>query len=247
MQGVAPTIPRTPALFPSSSRADTPMSPSASGNQGATQAEPPAFTNQHPVDVLTGEVKLFQQDITLPGIGFGFDLERTYSSTVDEVGPFGLGWQYNWGSLLRMYAEFTMGEFRHDGSTKNYSFVKEDPDAYITIYDEDEMVNYELHKGYYEPSSHGEMLERISQHEYVMTKPDGGSITYNGYFAPWRSEQDPTAGKMIEQKDRYGNTITFAYDTEGNISKVTDTAGRVIRLVWSEGLITEVIDPLGQF
>lgn len=199
---------------------------------------------QHPVNIVTGQLSLKETDLNLPGVGFGFQLDRVYDPNRESVGAFGLGWDYNWNSLLRMYAEYEMGEFRVDQTVNTYSFVTEDPNAYILEYDGDDKVNYELHKGYYE-SSNGDTLARINQEEYVVRNSMGGKYTYSGYYAPWRSTQSVQAGKMIQQQDRFGNTMHFSYDDAGQLVQITDTADREILLTWDNGVITLVTDPIG--
>jgi YD repeat-containing protein len=248
LQGMLPSNPQIPSLTPDPSGAGVPAAPLASQGNVAQIAGSQLFNDktEHPVDVTTGNINILHTDLSLPSVGFGFELKRSYSTPNQEVGAFGRGWQYNLDSLLRIYAEYTMGEFRQDGSTKTYTFVKDDPGAFITRYDNDDLINYELHKGHYESTSHGDTLERVSQHEYVVTKPGGTKLTYYGYFAPWREEQHTKAGKVIQQQDRYGNTMTFDYNEEGHVTQITDTSGRVIQLVWSDDLVTQVIDPMGQ-
>ncbi|MEX2414877.1 MAG: DUF6531 domain-containing protein, partial [Paenibacillaceae bacterium] len=235
-QGMQGGLPQPPVSDPTALGAPDPTTSQAgSMNSGA-------YT--HPVDVTTGKVKLQQTDIRLPGNGFGFTLERTYDADKEEPGAFGIGWDFNWNSLLRMYADFAIGEFRTDGTVNSYSFVKDDPDGYILRYDEDDLVNYELHKGHYELVNDNK-LERISRNEYVVTKSTGEKITYNSYYAPWRTSQDPKAGKMTHMQDRYGNTMQFDYDSTGKLSGIHDTAGRTVTLNWQNGVIVEAVLPDG--
>jgi hypothetical protein len=180
--GQLPGMNQDPVPVPNPTQGMMPALPSAAvGNM--SPAVPPAIRNEvapptlspvteHNVDLVTGYLKQSETDIKLPGIGFGFELERSYSSNNQEPGPFGRGWNHNMDTLLRMYAEFAMGEFRQDGSTKTYKFLKDDPNGFVTSYDGDTKTNYELHKGHYEPSD-GDTLTRISQLEYVVTNRMG--------------------------------------------------------------------------
>jgi hypothetical protein len=154
--------------LPSGLNPGQPAAPGA-GSSGGTSTQSAAGPESedpmnHPVDLATGQLKLKSADIRLPGIGFGFDLERTYDSSVSEQGAFGIGWDYNWNSLLRMYADYALGEFRWDETVNTYSFVKDDSEGYILEYDGDDKVNYELHKGHYEFVD-GEKVARIGEHE----------------------------------------------------------------------------------
>ena len=181
MQGISSSVPNTSYEIPNSQV--TPRS---------FQQEPPQMNNsiEPPVNVETGYLELAEKDVTIPQVLLPFNLERDYSSDNDSKGYFGEGWATSLDARLQMYAEFAIGESRIDGSVQSYEFVKEDPDAYVTEYDNDLMTNYELHKGYYESPENGDKLTRISQFEYVVETKDGTKYTYYGYYAPWRENQE---------------------------------------------------------
>lgn len=77
-QGMQGGMPQPPVSDSATLGAPDPITSQAGDmNQGAFL---------HPVDVTTGEVKLQQTDIRLPGNGFGFTLERTYDAGMEEPG-----------------------------------------------------------------------------------------------------------------------------------------------------------------
>lgn len=211
------------------------------------EINPPTVPTEEesPVDITTGNLILSYTDLNLNGIGLNLSLERSYSGGSEEDGPFGIGWTYNQNNILRMYSAFHMGEVRINGSTREFKFIKDDPDAFITSYDGDEMVNYQLDKGHYEEAK-GDSLTRISQYEYVVTTGKGEKYTYNGYQAPWREGQDNREGKLIKQEDIYGNSIQYEYDSNGQPIVITDTTGRKVSITWSGNHITSIQDPAGQ-
>jgi YD repeat-containing protein len=200
---------------------------------------------QNPVNPGTGLLQFTETDLAFSGINYGFELSRTYQSDNQDMGPFGRGWVYPLESRIKLHAEYDISEFRIDGSTQPFTFVITDEEAYITSYDGDDLINYELDKGYYEVSETGDKLERISQHEYLITTPNGNKYTYYSYQAPWREDQDPREGRMIKQEDRYGNAMTFDYNSEGDVSSITDMVGRTVKFVWSGGVISQMKDPMG--
>ena len=199
-----------------------------------------------PVDTATGNLVQENTDLNLNGIGLNLSIERNYSSDNTNDGPFGMGWTYNQDSILRMYSAFNMGEVRINGSTREYNFIKDDPNAYITSYDGDDMTNYQLDKGHYE-NEKGDSLVRLSRYEYVVTTAKGEKFTYYGYQAPWREGQDKREGKLIKQEDIYGNSIQYGYNSSGQLTEITDTTGRKVNITWSGNHITSIQDPSGQY
>lgn len=247
-QGVQHPMPQMP-----SAQSPTGMQPHGGASAGPTSMEegthapqPPQSNEamKHPVDVVTGSLQVSETEASLKTNSLSFELERTFTNEA-EVGPFGQGWTHNLHSLLRIYAEYQMTEARHDGSIRTFEFQKDDPEGYIYEYDGDPLITYELDKGSYKKSNTGDRLERISQHEYVVTRSNGLQITYSGYFAPWREEQPATAGKMISQTDRYGNQFTYGYDDRGRVTTISDFTGRSIQIIWKNDLIDQVINPMG--
>ena len=239
-QGIQPTLP--PAMQGQMTPSDAPNS--RDYDPSIEEIPTPIFEN--PVNVITGNLDLSSVDLQLPGIGMEYIFERKYFNDLEEQTELGIGWLTNIHSQLRIYAGYHMEETRSDGSIHTHNFVMEDEDAYITEYDGDELINYELHLGYFEETESGDQLERISQHEYVVTKADGSKITYYGYYAPWRETQSEKAGKMIRYEDKYGNTFRYDYDNQGRLSTVIDTTGRTIKFNWNQQLIQSIEDPTGR-
>ncbi len=50
-------------------------------------------------------------------------------------------------------------------------------------------------------------------------------------------------GRLIEQRDLNGYETTLAYDTQGQLSTVTDPAGRALTFTWNAGRVASVSDP----
>lgn len=190
------------------------QSPQGPVNQPQADSLPNNAENK-PADVnlATGNLNFDKTDLDIPGIGFGFTLKRTYSSEKDTVGAFGRGWDFNFNSQLRIFSGYDMTETRSDGNVLDYKFTMDDPDGYVTKFDDDSLINYELDKGHYQKAENEDILRRISKSEYVVEASHGTTITYNGYYAPWRDNQDPRAGKMTKRTDHYGNTMSYTYDS----------------------------------
>ncbi len=207
-----PQVPQAPDVAPGK------VSPNIMGKeQGLTIKTFDTPTLNHHLDLRTGQVMGLSEDAYVEAIGQDLVLKRTFIGT---DGAFGNGWDFNHHGALRMYAEYGMGELRADGTKRAYTFVQDDPNGNILYYDGDDMVNYELHKGHYEPAS-GDQLQRVSKTEYVATLETGETITYYGYLAPWRNGQDPREGKPIKKTDRFGNVTTYTYHGTGKLASIT--------------------------
>jgi hypothetical protein len=200
-QGIMPQLPST-----SPESVDSHVSP----RREAALLPPQNQTPEPSVNEESGYLELSETDIFIPEDLLSFGIKREYRSNNENVGAFGKGWDTKLDSKLQMYAEYAIGEFRLDGTTLNYTFVKDDPDAFVTSYDGDDKTNYELHKGHYQEGETGDTLTRKSQYEYIVETKDGRKITYYGYFAPWRSGQDAKVGKIVSETDRYGNTLIYS-------------------------------------
>ncbi|HUV84249.1 MAG TPA: DUF6531 domain-containing protein, partial [Methanosarcinales archaeon] len=112
----------------------------------------------HNVAPATGALRLQETDVSLPGNGMGFKLERSYSSLVENAGAFGIGWNHNLTSYLQMYSEFAISEISADGSVLVYNFIQDDSNAFVMSFDGDNLINYNLDKGHYQPAENGNTL-----------------------------------------------------------------------------------------
>lgn len=166
--------------------------PQVAGPTGSDALSPPISPGQismsisegllglgdYPVKLPAGELQIDHRELELPGNGFPFTLDRNYSEEAEESGPFGKGWSTELGSYLTMYADFHIGEIHDDGTIITYDFVKDDSNAYVFSYDDDNKINYKLDKGHYEPAENGNVLKRISSEEYIVERSDGSVTKY---------------------------------------------------------------------
>lgn len=194
------------------------------------------------VDPQTGNLKFEEKDHFVTGLGYDLTLTRFNS---ENTGAFGEGWDLNFYTELRMYSKYDIGEVRVDGTQRAYVFVQDDPNAFITRYDGDPMVNYELNKGHYETAA-GDTLTRISATEYQVVTKLGETFIYQGYRAPWRSANSPKEGKLIKRIDINGNAIAYDYDASGRLTSLTNQGRTLLITYGSNGFISVMTDPMGQ-
>jgi len=176
--------------------------------------------------VTNGNTWIQQSDYTLPGLGDGLELTRTWNSRWRDVGPpqvvgmFGDGWHSNVEERIIFVFGKKATLWRGDGSawtfnydTSNNIFVLADPVTARAKY------VYDANTG-----------------RSTITFKDGTQelFDHNGY--------------LLSQTDRNGNSRTFVYDSNSHLTSVTDAAGRSITFTYagpSSPNVTSVVDSAG--
>ena len=184
-----------------------------------------------PVDTATGAYSESFTDLTTPGRGRSLAFTRTYDSALaDPSGPngsaavdgaFGWGWTYSYG--LRAST---------DPATGN-----------VTVYQEDgSTVAFTNSSGSY----------TVTAPRYDATLVASGST----YVFTRRATQiytfDKTTGHLLSESDPVGANAspayatTLAYNAAGQLSAITDPAGRTYTLGWTSGHVTSLTDSAGR-
>jgi RHS repeat-associated protein len=166
------------------------------------------------VNVATGNLLVKQSDISLSGTGLNFSFDRYYNSltTASDPAKLSTGWSTGTASTVRLIP----------GTNGRVTFVG--PSGYRVRFDRNAWSGYSAA----EPG----------------IKADLKDVTGGGYELTWHSKETwhfDSSGKLTQQKDKNGNTITFAY-TNGDLTKVTDTRGKEINLTYTNGLLATVTD-----
>lgn len=202
-------------------------------------------SNYGKVDTVQGKLTLDSTDVKIPSNGFPLALHRVYNSNT-QTGPFGIGWDYTYDRYLTMYSAYSMLEHVGDQGSRTYNYTKNDPSIHVTTFDESNRIQYPLDNGYYTAvqSSNTAQLTRNSDVTYTVQEKDGTTYTYNRYRKSW--DPNPLDGKLRQITDPNGNSMTFQYDTQGHLTQITDTGGRITNLSYTGNLITSVTDPLGR-
>ncbi|HVV75238.1 MAG TPA: RHS repeat-associated core domain-containing protein [Mycobacteriales bacterium] len=168
------------------------------------------------MNTATGEFWHTFADLTVPGRGPAVDLTRTYSSNLANVDG---PFGFGWSSPYGMHLQ-TDDAGNIDVDQENGSVVE-----FIANGD-----------GTYSPSQPRELatLAVNGDGNYVFTRKARQSFTF-----------DPS-GRLIAISDLDGNTTTLSYDSSGDLSAITDPAGRAVSVTMSGGLITSVTDVAGR-
>ena len=184
-----------------------------------------------PVDSATGYFGDSYTDLSVPGRGVALDFSRTYASGLADPngpdgslaanGPLGYGWtdSYNLSATT-------------DPSTGN-----------VTIHQEDgSQVTFTDSSGTYTPSAPRFLA--------TLTK-SGSTYTYARQGKEFFTF-DVSTGHLLSEQTLPGKlasppyATTLAYNSSGQLSTVTDPAGRTFTFGWTGGHITSLTDSAGR-
>ena len=183
-------------------------------------------TSLDPVNLATGNFVMDARDLVIPGRGMAFVFERFYNSKAFEPaitsaapGPLGWGWKHNF--------EIRISTAEPDGSR---------------------VVSFgDGHSEKYAPTTAGFVAEPGVYN--VLVGNIDGTFTLRGknqiehYF-----DIDTKNGRLTSIVDRNGNTISVTYHNEENrISSITDTVGRSISFEYdTAGNLSALVDSINR-
>ena len=173
-----------------------------------------------PINVINGNVWVQQKDYTLPGIGGGLRIARTWNSLWPSnqapaaAGTFGQGWWSNYEERLTFPGPGTITYWRNDG---NYWYLAEGsiPGSYGLLSPPDERATLQYGSG-----------------QLTMTFEDGSTRIFN------------QSGYLLSIGDRNGNQITITYDGSNRIATITDPAGRVLTFNYANSALPNQVSSI---
>jgi YD repeat-containing protein len=164
-----------------------------------------------PINLANGNGWIKQTDYSLPGLGGGITVERTWNSlwttvggAVQQAGMFGDSWRSTYEERLQIVSSNTVRYWKADGS----SWVFSGSSGSYTIaapYNVNASLSY----------SSSTLL-------YTMTLVDGSQKIFNA------------AGSLTSIIDRNGNQTNISYDSSHRITQVTDAANRSITFTYGD-------------
>ena len=188
-----------------------------------------------PINLTNGNVFIKQQDYTLPGLGGGITLERTWNSlwaltqrgNIPQVRMFGDSWTSSYEERVVRVDTQTVDYWRGDGSKWDFKYFNtvSGVDRYNCAY-----------PGVAVGCGSLDFYPSIGQ--YVVT------------LAKLRSTRtfDPD-GYPISITDQNGNAATFTYDPQRRLTRITDAASRGVTFTYGDSLnpnqVTAVQDAIG--
>ena len=176
------------------------------------------------VNVLT--MNLYMADIPLwyenpVGPGVRISISYNSQSAIAYHQPFGNKWQFNYGSYLVVDTGGQVTVFMPDGRRDVYS-----PNGA---------------GGYSSELGKFNTLTKIAENHFVLKLQDDSSYEYD--IPAGTTSLQPF---LVKLKDRYGQALTFGYDSEVRFSTITDALGRVTTISYTNGMATTVTDPFGR-
>ncbi len=178
-----------------------------------------------PISLASGNTYIGQTDISIPGLGGGLRLERTWNSmwpasqAASAVGLFGLNWRSNFEERIFVGSDGTVKYARGDGSFWSFGF---DPSR----------GGY----GVAAPANVQATLATGSSY-WTITFQNGDKRLF-----------DNSSGSLIAIVDRNGNTTQLSYDSANRLITVTDPASRHLYFAYGSSsfyLVTGVTSDFG--
>jgi len=184
--------------FPANTFVIAPSSP----DLGPTSCKQQEATCGFPINVTNGNTYIHEQDYSLPGLGGGIKVNRTWNSEWaamqpwETAGMFGDSWQSNLEEHIQQ-------------SLNQATYWRGDGSAWIFTY----TSNYTLTSP---PDERASLTYNTSTQQYTLTLADGSQRIFN------------QPGYLIAIVDRSGNQTKLTYDGSNRITTLTDAASRTL-------------------
>jgi RHS repeat-associated protein len=176
------------------------------------------FCAGDPVNCTTGNFTESYTDFRVGGLGLGLTQKRTYNAqdAVSATSPGAFG--YGWSGSFRERLEISGGGSDVVVHHSNGSTARFTANA--------------------DGSYSGQAWVQAT-----LTKNADGSYTY--VLPDQRTFDFESSGRLVDESDRNGNKTTLTY-TSGNLTKVTDPAGRAVTFSNNpDGTVATATDPAG--
>lgn len=159
-----------------------------------------------PIDFASGDTYIVESDISVPGLGGGISLTRTWNSvlfdSVAQLGMFGFRWSSNFEEQIYVSGNGLIQYQRGDGGIWQFAYSNASDgsgdNVYVPVSPANEAVTV-YHK----------------QTNWSVTFQNGEQRTF-----------DLTSGRLLSIADRNGNTTQLTYDPSYRLTTVNDPAGR---------------------
>lgn len=190
-----------------------------------------------PINVTTGNTYVIGQDLSIPGLGGGLQLQRIWNSLlpyghVPQVsGMFGDSWRSSVEESMQFLGNSVIRYWRGNGSSSDFTFSSSSGD----------FQDYVLTK----PSDeHASLRFDLDLNVLSLTFNDG---TVRTFTPPNNLSSNYLLNSMA---DRNGNTTTFTYDANsGNMLRVSAPSGAALNFTYGNAnfpaLTTLVTSPAG--
>lgn len=193
------------------------------------QSPPPR--GGRPINLATGNTFIRQQDLSVPGLGGGLTLIRTWNSrwpstqNASQIGMFGPNWRSTYEERVFLGTDNYMKYARSNGSFLSFAYLG---------------PIWEVAGGPSgNPNDNVLKVTNMSQSlsNWTITFQDGEQRIFN-----------KTSGSLMSISDRNGNTTQLTYDALNRLITVTDPASRTITYTYQSPtsyLVTGVSSSVG--
>jgi len=202
-------------------------SPAGAANEVCPFCNGGRTAQSSPIDLATGNIYVSQSDVSVPGLGGGLGLSRTWNSLTPSIqgsfpSMFGPNWRSNYEErIVTNSGDGYLKYARGDGSVWSFGLASADT-----------QLNYKTAA----PRNDGSTLSTGTNY-YTLTSKSGEKRLF-----------DNTTGALLSIIDRNGNTTQLTYDTSQRLATVTDPAGRHLYFGYASGssnLVTSVTSDVG--
>ena len=223
-----------------------------------TRLDIPGLQAESKVKVSEGKLMLPATDIYISGPGFPLELTRTYNSKSKYMGPFGYGWNFNYGYRIihKNINDYKPYILRPDSTETSFHYHEWEADYPICYYESTEndkdIMLFDASQGIYT------VTDRFKNKKHFGFTPLGNipikMEDANGNLTTLTYEiKDVSIGDFTYQgllltavTDSVGRSLTFTYTPDNRcISSVTDPLGRTTYYDYSGYLLRKVTDPAG--
>ena len=177
-----------------------------------------------PISLATGNTYIEQKDISIPGLGGGLSLVRTWISqwpstqTASQTGLFGPNWRSTFEERVFLGTDYYMKYSRSDGSYWSFGYNNQGTWSVAA------------------PANVAATLVPGSTY-WTLTFQNGERRLFN-----------TSSGLLISIIDRNGNTTQVSYDANNRITTVADAASRHLSFTYPNGssfLVSSVTSDVG--
>ncbi len=191
---------------------------SNNGNNGC--GAPTWKVNKTSLNLFVSDTPMWYSSPVGPSVSIR--LGYNSQSAIANNEPFGNKWQFNYGSYLVVDTGGNVTVFMPDGRRDVYV-----PDGI---------------GGYNSPYRVNNKLTKIAENHFELRFPGDTVYVYNipsgtGSLQPF----------LVEERDVYGQSLTFSYNSNVELTTITDAMDRETTLTYNaNGLVEQVDDPFGR-
>lgn len=179
-------------------------------NPRCIECEKKMAAGGNPINIATGDVYIDQTDVSIPGLGGGLRLTRSWNSLWPNtqsgfrIGMFGPNWRSNLEEHIFAGSDGYVKYLRGDGNFWSFGYNGSNwlPAA---------------------PANTGAVLTQSSTN-WILTLKGGEQRLF-----------DINSGSLVSIVDRNGNTTSLSFDGLNRLSTVTDAAGRHLSFSYASG------------